>query len=379
MEQLLNHWENHMASKLNEINRKPLATSAVDRRSLLKFGAFGLAAVGAAPLLSACGSSSTSSSAAKSIQLHWSSGDTFLADVVAVQQGIFKDHKLDVGKNVETTSGVQTLQLMTTGAVTAALVDQLITMGAFLKTPKGRRVVQVGQRYPVNSYGVVVSANGGWPDDAASFADKVKSLRGKRVGVTSVGAGSDQQLILALEQVGVKTTDVTHIAVGLAAAGAAQLKAGRLDAYVGYSPSVSEFVAENAGGRVLASFADASAPSLLRSETVGSLVMSEKFVAENKDVVIAYLQAEQDANKWIVDNATAAADLLNQTSFAGKAAAPCEKAISFYVEQVVPKCLPQLKVSRQWFDSMSTIASTLGVVAPNAISYEDFVPALARA
>lgn len=373
-------------------SRASAAGTGPSRREFLAMAGMGLTTVGAGVLLTGCSDAGSGPAQAASIGdlaqgalaeptkfvVGSAPGDNFLIDVVNEQQNQFAAYNLSVPDMLFPSSAVQANQLLASGAMGGCMTDITIAITAFANSTAGQRPVVVGLRVPVNTYSVAVGP-GSWPDDTASFEEKMNALRGKRIGVSAIGAGNDQQLLMALEAAGIPERDVTRIGVGQISPAIAQLKAGRIDAYVGYSRGASLAVATPTDGRLLVNFADASVPESLNKQVVGAIVVREDFAAANPQVVKAWIAAQWDGKAWIEANPDDAATLLNKTSFDGKMQEAAVQSIQFFQDTVFPATEPMFAVPRDSIERMVGIAEKQGLVPAGSIRYEDLVPDYARA
>ncbi len=357
-----------------------LQESEVSRRSLLKYFGIGAAAVGASPLLAACGSGSGAAGAgAAKFTIASFPGDTYLIDAVNAANKDFAKHDLNVPKFIAPQSGVQALQLMTAGAVNGYAADTLLLMASHVNGTKGKRPVIAGFRTVSTTYGIVVGKKGNWPAADASFEEKMQSLKGKKVGVTAVGAGGDLQLRLALESAGMKSTDVTHLAVGPSLAAIPNLNAGRLDAYVTVQWTAGRFSAKETGGHVLLDFSEPGVPAVLREQAVLAIGVREDFAEQKPEVVQNWLKAQWDANVWMQSHKADAAKILNANTFAGKAPEIATAYMDHYVQDVAPALKPMFKADKETVDRMAKLAERFGSVKAGQINFEEIVPSFARA
>lgn len=350
------------------------------RRDFLRYAAIGAALAGAGPALAACSSSSggSSGSASDKFRIATALGDNFIIDAVNQAQHQYQGHHLDVPKFLYPSSGVQGMQLLAAGAADGAVQDTLLSLVTFASSTKGKRPLIVGVRVPENTYSIVVN-KGSWPAASASFVEKMTALKGKRVGVTAVGAGADKQLGLALTAAGMAYNDVTHLSIGQVTPALAQMRAGRIDAYVGFTRATAMFIAEVVGGEVLVDFSDASVPALLNKQQVDVSVVREDLVDKKPDVAKNWLAAQWDAKSWIQANPKAAADLLNNGSFNGKATQVCTDYITHFSNVLVPKLEPMWAVPRDMIEFMIELATKGGAIKAGSVTYEEIVPSFARA
>lgn len=364
------------------------ARAGTSRRSFLRYSGMGALAIGSAGLLTACGDGgsnvekgSAAGALAKSTRFRIASspGDNYFLDQVNVSLEQFDAYNLDVGKLIMPQSGVQGMQLLAGGGVEAMVQDPILTMASYVNAQAGKRPVMVGMRIPETTYAIVANEGADLPDESATFQERMEALRGMRVGVSSVGAGSDQQLQLALEQAGMTYDDVEHVGVGQFASGIAQMKAKRLEAYVTVTWATSRIAAAQTGGWLYIDFLADGTPDLLRKQQVQYFITREDYLEEHEDVIQAWLSAQKDAKDWIVANPDEAADLLNETQFDGKAEQFSKDYITHFSDVVVPKLQPNWKVPKDAIDFMIGVATRLGTVEEGQVTYEDLVAESARA
>ncbi|TQC46106.1 ABC transporter substrate-binding protein [Rhodococcus sp. WS4] len=369
--------------------RGAVTAPVTSRRNLFKFAGAGALAVGAGSLLAACGGSEAAGgvtgtkeagalTAPTPFTVGSSSGDNFLIDAVNVAQSQFAPYNLEVPKLVYPQSVVQGLQMVSAGAIGGAAMDTMVTMLSFANGQKGNRPVIVGMRMPVNTYNIIVGP-GNWPDQSAGFGEKMASLKGKKIGVTAIGAGTDHQLDLALKAAGMERSDITAVGVGQIPAAIAQIKNGRLDAYVGFTFGSGLSVATQVEGQMLIDFSAGDTPELLSALQVCPLVMREDNAEAREDVANAWLAAQWDAKTWIEKDRVAAAELLNKGTFNNEAPVEAVKTIDFMVDRAFPKLNPNWKVTRSGIEHVAEVMDQLGMLEKGTVSYEDIVPSFARA
>ena len=110
------------------------------------------------------------------------------------------------------------------------------------------------------AYTIMVAKTGDWPPEGSSFTDRIKALKGKRIGVSGIGAGTDHALILMLKSVGLSEKDVTRIGIGEQQAAIGQLSAGAIDAFVSFSLSGNAIIEQQTGARRYAATFDPDSP-----------------------------------------------------------------------------------------------------------------------
>lgn len=360
----------------------PLLQNDVSRRSLLRFAGLGAAVLGTAPLLAACGGSNAAAPGAEeTVKFNVSTvpGDGFVIDAINAQNKDYAKRHLDVPKHIVPSSGVQGFQLLAAGAVEGMAADTLNLMVTHANSQKGQKPQLIGFRVMETTYGIARSKDGSWPSADASFVEKIKSLKGKKVGVPAIGSGGDLQLKLALEEAGLKYSDVTVLAVGLGAQAIPNMKANRIDAYVGVQWTTARYVAQETGGEVLVDFAEASAPDIIRNQAVVSIIANEKTIAEKPQAVNNWLLAQNDAREFMLNDKAGAAKILNDTALGGSGLEIATAYMEHYAADVAPKLQPMFKVPEDVVERMAEIGLRFGSIKKGDITYESLVPDFARA
>jgi hypothetical protein len=107
-------------------------------------------------------------------------------------------------------------------------------------------------------------------------------------------------------------------------------------------------------------------------------IVRENYLASHEDVAKAWLAAQWESKEWVLANRSAAADLLNRSSFGGQAADVCVGYIDHFVSAVAPKIMPMFQIPRETVVFMSGIAAQFGLIKPGQVTYEQIVPEFAR-
>jgi ABC-type nitrate/sulfonate/bicarbonate transport system substrate-binding protein len=364
------------------------AQAGTSRRGFLRYAGVGAVALGSAGLLAACGDDGSSAAKggakgglAKATQFRIASapGDNYFLDQICVEQHLFDNYNLQIGKLIYPQSGVQAMQLLSGGGVDGMVQDPILTLASYVNAEEGKRPIMVGMRIPETTYSIVANAGTDFPDESATFEERMHALKGKRVGVAAIGAGSDQQLQLALEEAGMGYDDVEHVGVGQFASGIAQMKAKRLEAYVTVTWATTRLAAAQTGGRMYIDFLADSTPAILRDQQVQYFITREDFLDKQEKVIQAWLDAQTDAMDWVVANPDKAADSLNNASFGGKGEQFATDYVAHFTDVVVPKVKPNWAVPKESVDFMIDVATRLGTIKEGQVSYEDLVAESARA
>jgi ABC-type nitrate/sulfonate/bicarbonate transport system substrate-binding protein len=296
--------------------------------------------------------------------------EVYLPDFVAKDKGFAAKHGLDL-KFVTPQSGVAAAQLMLAGAVQGWGTDPLIILTA---ASKGNNVKLAGIATPVMAYTIMVSKTGSWPPESASFLDRIKALKGKRIGVSGIGAGTDHALILMLKAAGLTENDVTRIGIGQQQAAIGQLSGGAIDAFVSFSLSGNAVIQQQTGARRYAATFDADAPRSVRDLPFTCFAVAGDFAAKNPETVANWLAAEADAIAWIHANPDGAAEILNTHVFDGKQLDLAKKIVPEMNKTYFEGIPPGFKVRRKTFDLLVEAGKELGSFpGGNPPKYEDTV------
>ena len=351
--------------------------SPMSRRSLIKYLGVGAAAIGAAPLLAGCGNDEAS--AAGDFGVAAFPGDSYFIDTVNLAEKQYAKHGLTVPKHLTPQSGVQGLQLLVAGAIDGFAVDTLLLLASHGNSAKGKRPMLVGMRDQQTTYAIVGNKNVKWPDKSASFEEKMHALKGKKIGVTSIGAGSDLQLKLALETAGMSYDDITPLAVGSTTQMIPNMRNERVDATVTVQWTSTRFLAAATDSSILLDFSEEGTPDIMRNQGVLCAAVREDQLEKNPDAVKAWLATQNDGRNWMLKNPKEAAALLNKTGMAGKGAAIAEEYIKHYADSVDPKLEPMFKAPKAAVERMIGLAEHFGNIDKGKVTYETLVPDFARA
>jgi len=241
---------------------------------------------------------------------------TWLPDQVASNQGFFRDNGLDVTLVGPSMAGPTAFALMSSNKLQAYAQDYLTV---YLAISQGNEVKISACQAPGSVYVWVARTDIGLPT-SGDFEEKVLALKGKKVGVTALGAGTDRMMTTAAAAVGMSDTDVNRIGVGAPDAAASQMKAGAIDAYVTGSISGALAVAESVGDGKAAVYLqanDPTAPDTIRLFDSIGWMMPAQWAEDNPDTVAAYRKSLQQAVQWIKDNPDEAADLMSRVMLGG--------------------------------------------------------------
>jgi len=160
---------------------------------------------------------------------------------VAQDLGYFADEGLDVNI-LETQGGSQTTSAMLSGdakVITSNFASPILLAG------QGKHVKHIVGLEMNNIYAFVVRP--ALDIKADNVEALVAGLKGKRIGVASLGSGADTMGSAFLADNGLNSNDVIKIATGTGGTALAAMRAGGVDATITYEPDLTQMVNSGAG------------------------------------------------------------------------------------------------------------------------------------
>ncbi|MBI2526620.1 MAG: ABC transporter substrate-binding protein [Candidatus Rokubacteria bacterium] len=151
---------------------------------------------------------------------------------------------------------------------------------------------------------IAMIAGGAYPALAlvtAPAIDTYEKLRGKRIAVTSVTAGSTLLLVELLRAHGLGEKDVEFVLSGATPQRLAAVTSGAVQGTVLSPPE--DLTAQKAGFRILGYVNEAARFVFI------SHMVSKPFAAKNRPAAVAYARAIRDANRFLLDPANKAASV----------------------------------------------------------------------
>ena len=195
--------------------------------------------------------------------------------------------------------GGDAIRNMLTGQATVAFTDP----GSFFAAlDKGEKLRAIYDIYPQNVFNVV-SLKG-------SNITKPADLKGKKIGVYSLSSGTRQNLLVLLQQVGLKESDVTIVVTGLL--NFAPLIQGQVDATAATDTGL--LVGKQRG------LGEVNVIDVRDHLNVSSdfFVVTEDTYQTKKDVLKRFLKAYRDSAAWMIKNPDEAAELAVKRAIDGK-------------------------------------------------------------
>jgi NitT/TauT family transport system substrate-binding protein len=247
-------------------------------------------------ILSACGSSSNGSSSNSNAKTHLTiivgglSKQIYLPNELAKRLGYFDQASLDVSL-IDETSGQASTDAVLAGQVEAG-------SGSYNHTVElqalGKSITEVVQLNIAPGEAEVVSSK------VSSQIQSAKDLKGRNLGVTELGSGTQTLTTAILHNVGITPNQVHFIPVGAGDTFIAAMQQGRIDAGMTTEPTISRLVASGVG-KVLV---DLRTPQSTQAALGGPypficVFMKNDYVNSHKDVVQKLVNAYVKTLKWI--------------------------------------------------------------------------------
>jgi NitT/TauT family transport system substrate-binding protein len=272
-------------------------------------------------ILSACGSSSSGSSGGSSssggkthlsIMVGGLSKQIYLPNMLTKQLGYFDQQGLDVTL-IDEASGQSSENEVLAGQVDAG-------SGSYNHTIElqaaGKQMEAVVLLNVAPGEAEIVSAK------AASQIHSVKDLKGRNLGVTELGSGTQTLTTALLHNAGIAANQVHFVPVGAGDTFIAALQQGRIDAGMTTEPTISRILSTGVG-KVLV---DLRSPQSTQAALGGpypfiSLFMNNSYVNSHKDTVQKLVNAYVMTLKWMhTHSAAEIADKMPPDYYAGNKA-----------------------------------------------------------
>ncbi|WP_306215494.1 ABC transporter substrate-binding protein [Actinoplanes sp. RD1] len=228
---------------------------------------------------------------------------------VAEENGSFAAEGLTLGERPRLGTGAKLAAALQSGSIDVGAGVMTDAFNLFKINPEMRVVAAL-----VTEYYVDIIAGPGIAATAADgpLAAKVQALRGKKVGITGPGSGTEALLTYLLKQQKLDArTDVTMVNLGAdASASLGALKAGRVDALSFFQPIGQQAEAQRIG-RILISPARGDVPEL-RGALHGVAFTTQQVLDRKGPAVAAFVRALASAEQAIHGDAAAVGRLLQK-------------------------------------------------------------------
>lgn len=286
---------------------------------------------------------------------------------VAKQQGFFKDAGIDV-----------TITNFNSGAVVgAAMTSGSLDVGCGLMTDvfalrkAGRSAKVVGAL--VDGYYVDVIASNqllaaAKVSRSTPLRQRVDALKGKKIGITGPGSGTEALLVYLFKRAGLDTTrDATLVNVGTDQVAILQsLKAGRIDA-VSFAWPLTMVAEAQDIGKALISPAGGDVPSM-RGQVHGVMYASDATLAKKRQGVVDFAKAIARAEAFIHRDRNAARTLLKEYDKQLD-----DKIITALAAAYYPILPQDPRISRDAYEKALNFHRFTGYAGPTGNAYDEVI------
>jgi len=201
---------------------------------------------------------------------------------------------------------------------------------------------------------------------SGSLDDKIRALKGKKIGVPAPGGGGEAFLNYMFSGVGMTTQDITLVNLGGSGAGAvAALKTHRVDALDFPQPVAQEVVANDAGS-IYISPARGDIPAL-KGQAHGAVMALNSDIEKKPEAFKRFVKALADAETFIHDPAQSQKV---QSLFADYAGIQDKKTLQA-VYEIMLKEIPSTPVmTAQGYAAAVNFHQTAGLIKGTPPSYD---------
>lgn len=220
----------------------------------------------------------------------------FFPIFVARRQGYFQQHGLQVGDIPLLGTGAKLAAALQSGSIDVAGGNGTDPLNLYRANKGTRMIAQL-----VNTYYVDIITGASFPGAAASASlqDRILALKGKKIGITGPGSGTQALVSYLLGTAGLKSaTDVTLVSLGSNMSGAlGALKTGRVDA-LSFPQPVGQQAEATGVGTIYISPARGDIPQL-KSIVHGVVFTTQSVLDEKSAEVTAFVRGIADAERFI--------------------------------------------------------------------------------
>ncbi|MEU3454966.1 ABC transporter substrate-binding protein [Micromonospora sp. NPDC006766] len=228
---------------------------------------------------------------------------------VAEQEGYFKAEGLTLGERPRLGTGAKLAAAVQSGSIDIAGGVMTDAFNLYKVNNKARVVGSL-----VDAYYVDIIAGPGIPSagDSAPMTERIQALRGKKIGMTGPGSGTEALVNYLFKQANLDPkTDATLVNLGAdASAAIGALKAGRVDALSFFQPIGQQAVATGVG-RIYISPARGDVPAL-KDAIHGALFTTRDVIDRKGKAVAAFLRAIAKAEQTINGDPAKTGELLQK-------------------------------------------------------------------
>lgn len=198
-------------------------------------------------------------------------------------------------------SGPLGIQAMLAKSIEAAVTSTESTVPAVMR---GAKMKWVANTY-VKNVGLMIAGNHvPTPNAGKPFPAWVQDMKGKKVGVSARGSGTETMTRYFLETAGMKAQDVTFVAVGSPVTAYQALTNKQIDFALSFEPVGTMCELTRQCKPIWRADTDTKPAEIFATNGSGiGLILTQAYIDANPHVVTALIKAAHEANKFINDPA----------------------------------------------------------------------------
>ncbi len=152
-------------------------------------------------------------------------------------------------------------------------------------------------------YGLIVRNDVPTPNLGKPYPEMLKDLKGLKLGVSTLGAGTDTMLRYLLDQAGIKPSEVQILPVGGPGPQVAGIKNGVIDGALSYEPAQSEAVDGLKIAKMVLDMEGGQGPEMFRDYAYNGVWTTGAYLKKHPDRARNVIAAVVDAETMINDPA----------------------------------------------------------------------------
>lgn len=288
---------------------------------------------------------------------------------VALSEGFFEENGCSV--DVTYASGADVITSVVAGAVDfgAPALEHAVNL-----RDEGRPVKIIAQNQSLTPFTVIVSEDVPTPNEDAPYPEMLKDLEGLKLGVSSLGAGTDRTLRFLLEEAGLNPdTDVTITPVGGPDTQLPALEQGTIDGTMAFEPIQSQAIHGIGGFKPVLDMQGGEGPDMFKEYAYNGIVTLEETIEENPEAVECMASAIAEAGAFINDEG----NLDRLVEIAEEHVGLEPDVLRPYLEQYAGIFTPN--VSQQGYENMNEFMLMIGEIEEpvpySEVVAEEYMPA----
>lgn len=150
-------------------------------------------------------------------------------------------------------------------------------------------------------YGLIVGNNVPTPNLHKPYPAMLKDMKGLKLGVSTIGAGTDTMLRYLLKEAGIKPSEVQIIPVGGPGAQVAGIKNGAIEGALSFEPAQSEAVGGLHIAKMVLDMEGGQGPEIFRDFAYNGLWTTGAYLKDHQKQATEVVASIVDAEKMISD------------------------------------------------------------------------------